>query len=202
MFVNSPYFHLQAYRRALRDRGISSYPKPFTYILAVNFPTAGAVQPGEIAQGSLLIDSDSDFMVTRLSWYAQDVPFNPPTSVSVNTQDSTWETSLPASFEMRIEDLRSGRSWHLPRFIEPELFSGWIGVAAAGTPQEDANLEDVTPVAANDTGIGHFPNQLTEPIVLPASSLYQIALRQRASGAVTFSTHLFAFHGARLYKVT
>lgn len=200
-YVTTPYFHLQAIRRAYRDKGLFTLPKPFTYLLQVNFPNAGVVNPGEIATGRLLIDSDSDFVWYRTSWYAQDAPYNPPQSLSVNTELSSWETARPAAWEIAIRDLRDGRAWHVVPFIEPILFSGWVGVVAAATPQADSNLEDVTPIVANDVGIGHFPHALPEPIILPASTLYEFTLRQRAAAAVTDSTHLFAFHGARLFKL-
>ena len=200
-YVSTPYFHLQAIRRAYRDKGLFTLPKPFTYLLTVQFPNAGVVNPGDIATGRLLVDSDSDFVWYRTSWYAQDVPFNPPESVSATTEDSTWESERPADFEVKIRDLRDGRAWHIPDFIEPLLFSGWVGVNAAGTPQEDENLEDVTPIGGSDVGVGHFSNALPEPIILPASTLYEFTLRQRAGAAVTASTHLFALHGARLFKL-
>jgi hypothetical protein len=201
-FVDTPYFHVQAIRRRYRDRGLFTFPKPFTYLVAVNFPNAGNVVSGETAFGNLLIDGDSDFIWNRVSWYAQDVPFNPPQSVSAaNTEGSTWETGRPAEYELAVTDLRSDRDWHQVPFIDPILFSGWVGVAVAGTPQDDSNREDVTPVAGNDCGVGHFANYLVEPIVIPASSLYKFALRQRATGASVFSTHLFALHGVRLYAL-
>jgi hypothetical protein len=200
-YVTTPYFHLQAIRRAYRDKGLFTLPKPFTYLLKVNFPTPGNVTPGEQATGRLLIDSDSDFIWYRTSWYAQNAPFDPPGSIATVTEGSSWETQRPAAWEMAIRDLRDNRAWHVEQFIEPILFSGWLGVALAGTPQADSNLEDVTPVAGSDLGMGHFPNALPEPIILGASTLYEFTLRQRATGAVTDSTHLFAFHGARLFKL-
>lgn len=201
MLLTTPYLQLQAIRRDYRMRGLFTYPKPFTYIVDVDFPNAGNVAAGESAKGTVLIDSDSDFVWNRLGWYAQDALFAPPQSLSANTEDSTWETNRAAVFEFAFRDIRSGRLFHGAPFVEATDFSGWIGVATPGGVQEQYNGADVLGVAGNDTGIGHLPHYFPEPVILTASTLFEVTVRNRTSAASTFSSHLIALHGARLTKL-
>jgi hypothetical protein len=201
MRLNTPYLQIQGIRRQYRERGLFTFPRPFTYVSLADFTTPGAAAAGEVARTRLTIDSDSDFIWTRASWYAQDVPFNPPQSMSLNTENSTWASTRSANFEVAFKDMRSGRIWHEPLFIEPTDFSGWIGADAAGSVLEQTNGAIILAVAGNDTGIGHVPHPFLEPVILPASCQFEISVRNRSAGASIFSSHLFSFHGVRLYKL-
>jgi hypothetical protein len=197
--VNSPYFHVQAIRRMYRDQGIPTLAKPFMYVLPVNFPNAGVVTPGERGRGILQIDADSDFVWDRLRWYAQDVPFDPPDSVSINTEPSTYEISRYAFFEIQLRELDSSHRFQQPEFLESILAGGWIGIAAAGV-QTDLNEGDINPVAGQDVGFAALENPFPEPIILKASRRFEITLRNRAAANSTESTHLFGLHGTKLFR--
>jgi len=201
VLLNTPFLQLQAIRREYRERGLFTYPKEFTYLVRVNFPTAGAAAAGEIARDRVLIDSDSDFVWTRTSWYVQDAPFNPPQSMPANSQAANWSSTVSATFEIGLKDMRSGRQYHGDPFIEPTVFSGWIGVDAPGSVLEQENGPIVSGVAGNDTGVGHVPHPFLEPVILKASTLFEISLRNRSAGPSVFSTHVFGLHGARLYSL-
>lgn len=198
--VNTPYFQVQAIRRKYRDMGILTTAKPFTYVLLVQFANEGSAPINQIARDTLQIDADSDFIWCRTGWYAQDVRFNPPQSVSATSEDSTWETSRMSLFRFNWRILDSQRAFHQARFIDGVLFGGWSGVQSfnAGLSQDDVNREDVTPDAARDTGIGYYAHPFLEPPILPAQANVEVQIQSRANN--NNSDHLIVFHGVRLFR--
>jgi len=141
------------------------------------------------------IDSDSDFVWTRSSWYFQSVPFNPPASMPATSQGATWASTVSATFEIALRDMRSGRLFHDDPFINPAVFSGMQGVDAPGSVLEQENDPLILGFAANDTSIGHVPHPWLEPIILKASTLFEISVRNRSAGAAAFTVHLINADG-------
>lgn len=199
--ISSPYFHVQAIRRFYRDRGIFTTAKPFTYVINPFFPTEGAAGINQVARAVLRVDSDSDFVWVNTQWYAQDVRFNPPQSVSATGEISTWEIVRAALFRFNFRVLDNQRAFHQDPFIDFLVFGGWSGVTNfnIGLAQDDINRTLVTPnAAAADIGIGCFQHPFTEPLIVPEGGRVEVSIQARANNAA--SDHLIAFHGVKLFR--
>ncbi len=204
LLVNTPYYQVQAIRRAYRDHGTPTVAKPSVYPLIVNFVTAAA---GEVARATLTIDQDSDFLWCSTYHYFQNFAFNPALgSVAANNESGQF-LDIQGGFlvDMRIE--RSGkRVPHDADFAFDLFSSGFYAAVAglAGIAEDESELQVAGAIGGSDINnvISLYPSANPEPVIFPASTQLTVIIRRRIANAFRpFNGHVFMFSGVRLYPL-
>lgn len=202
--VNTPYYQVQAIRRAYRDAGRPTYAKPSVYPLILNFTGTAA---GEIVRNTVTVDQDSDFAWTQTYHYFQNGVYDPAVGSTVANNTSGQFLDLQGSFLVDVRIQRSGgRLLHDADFAF-DLFSDGFYAAVAGLPgtfDDESELQGLGTVGGTDinTAISIYRSANPEPIILPAKSQVTIAIRRRIALAQRpFNGHVFMLSGVRLYPV-
>jgi len=204
--VNTPYYQVQAIRRAYKDAGRPTYAKATVYPLILNFTGTAA---GEIVRSSITIDQDSDFAWTQTYHYFQNGVYDPAVGSTVANNTSGQFLDLQGSFLVDVRIQRSGsRVLHDSDFAF-DLFSDGFYAAVNGLVGSFDDESELMGVALAVTGGSDLNNAISiyrsanpEPVVLPAKSQLTIAIRRRAALAIRpFNGHVFMLSGVRLYPV-
>jgi hypothetical protein len=201
--VNTPYFQVQAIRRALQDQGKPTFAKPYAYPVIVNFATNNA---GEIQRTVLNVDSDSDFVWCSLYHYFQLAPYDPAvgSTAANNTSGQFLDAQGAFQVDIRISQLGSRRAVHDADFAF-DLFTDSFYAVTAGLPgtfSDESELIGTGGIGGSDinTAISIYRAPLFEPLLLKASSEQEVAIRRRIVNAIRpMSGHVFLFSGVRLY---
>lgn len=194
--VNTPYYHVQAIRRQLQDKGIRTLGKPFYgYFVVCNLVTLPFPPFGETATGTVTIDADSYFVWISTSYFQQTDPitfdFNVPPA---DGEPFGNATRFVYSFRM----LKSGRNLHRPEFI-PLCMMDWAH------PEDAAIGNFTTPVSIfgqtasfQASSFHGFRAPWPEPVLMNPGEMLEVRVRVDASSA-SRAGHLFVLNGVKLF---
>ncbi len=211
--VSTPYLNVQAIRRMYRDQGKPTIAKPGWYALVVNL-TGTAV--GEERRDVLDIDTDSDFLLLSVYHYYQNGAYNPDLgSVAANAESGQFIADNALDIQsnliaIRLTPLSSNRPMHNIPFISNAGcdFPQWVGHSNGFSGDWEVGRfpllahprEGEDTLTGQDGGISVWRGWLTEPMILPARSEFQVGVKRRAAVAtIPLKGNLFVFWGVRLY---
>lgn len=193
--LNTPYLHVQAMRRQLRDKGIPTRARPYLGYKAVCNAADG--NQNTTARGNVEIDADSYFVWLSTYYYWQSVAWVDYAAIG---HPAEAEDGFAMPIRVRIVRLRTGRRFHSTDHMGIFLFDWFqasnnvVGVTTPGGELEDGEV-------GTTQALHIFRAFWPEPILLePEEEIQFETINDRVAAPPMLGTaHVFFLAGVRLY---
>lgn len=189
MIVRTPYIYVQAIRRMYRDAGRPTFAKPGGYGITLNFP-GGVGATNDTVVGSLVTDSDSDFVWLSTYFYNQNAAWNPEVAANGIESDSV------GNIKLTLGD--TGQQLTTPAFL-PLMFVDGSMVAFSQTALLPGGSEILEADFAGVRGnVGIWRSFWPEPIIIKATGTVHAEIQSQ--GFVSEPGNIVYLSGVRLFE--